>query len=344
MKAPTKERLASHLARAIHDDIASPASKAKEAALKIFDSLRVRPVITVDPAQGSYSFTFVASHTEEDIDATIERLLELPAQLAAEQKVRVVVYFDEFQEITDIDPKLPALMRAVFQEQPDIAHVYAGSKRDMMSRLFNDKNEAFYRSAKVMEIGAIAPELFTSFIKERFDATGRASRTRRSRACSRSRWAIRTRPRSLPTPPWDEVPPGFSATVSDLERALDAVLRSENARFTLLWDNLSRAQRQLLQALADEPGHVQSMKYLARHGLPSARRCRRRPGARDRRADRRARGRESVRSSCSARPLSARLLVCARPGRRGDTGIAPLLRLHVRDAPKGRLARRRPGR
>ncbi|MCW2965657.1 MAG: archaeal ATPase [Actinomycetia bacterium] len=270
MKAPTKERLASHLARAIHDDIASPIFKAKEAALRLFDSLRVKPVITVDPAHGSYSFTFIPTHTDEDIDATLERLLELPAQLAAEQKAKVALYFDEFQEITDIDPNLPALMRAVFQEQPDVAHVYAGSKRDMMSRLFNDKNEAFYRSAKVMEIGAIPSDLFASFVKERFDATEKGV----SEAAIEGLLEVtRGHPyatQELAYALWDEVPSGFSATVSDLERALDVVLRSENARFTLLWDNLSRAQRQLLQAVALESGHIQSARYLLRHGLPSA--------------------------------------------------------------------------
>jgi AAA+ ATPase superfamily predicted ATPase len=270
MKAPTKERLASHLARAIHDDIASPIFKAKEVALRLFDSLRVKPVITVDPAHGSYSFTFIPTHTDEDIDATLERLLELPAQLAAEQKAKVALYFDEFQEITDIDPNLPALMRAVFQEQPDVAHVYAGSKRDMMSRLFNDKNEAFYRSAKVMEIGAIPSDLFASFVKERFDATEKGV----SEAAIEGLLEVtRGHPyatQELAYALWDEVPSGFSATVSDLERALDVVLRSENARFTLLWDNLSRAQRQLLQAVALESGHIQSARYLLRHGLPSA--------------------------------------------------------------------------
>lgn len=270
MKAPTKERLASHLARAIHDDIASPLFKAKEAALKIFDSLRVQPVITVDPAQGTYSFTFVARHTDEDIDATLERLLELPAQLAAEQNARVVVYFDEFQEITDIDPKLPALMRAVFQEQPDVAHIYAGSKKDMMSRLFNDKNEAFYRSAKVMEIGAIPRPLFVTFIKERFDATDKGVSDAAIEGLLDITEGHPYATQELAYALWDEVPAGFSATISDLERALDIVLRSENARFTLLWDTLARAQRQLLQALAVEPGHVQSAKYLVQHGLPSA--------------------------------------------------------------------------
>jgi uncharacterized protein len=270
MKAPTKERLASHLARAIHDDIASPLFNAKEAALKLFESLRVQPVITVDPARGTYSFTFVARHTDEDIDATIERLLELPAQLAAEQKARVVLYFDEFQEITDIDPKLPALMRAVFQEQPDVAHVYAGSKRDMMNRLFNDKNEAFYRSAKVMEIGAIPGELFVSFIKARFDATDKGVSDAAIDGLLEITQGHPYATQELAYALWDEVPSGFSATVSDLERAIDVVLRSENARFTLLWDNLSRAQRQLLQALALESGHVQSARYLLQYGLPSA--------------------------------------------------------------------------
>ncbi|HUZ81273.1 MAG TPA: ATP-binding protein [Gaiellaceae bacterium] len=270
MKTPTKERLASHLARAIHDDLASPAFKAKETALGLFDSLRVKPLITYDPAQASYGFTFVARHSDEDIDATLERLLELPAQLAAEQNARVVLYLDEFQEVTAIDPTLPALMRAVFQEQPDVAHVYAGSKRDMMSRLFNDKNEAFYRSAKVLEIGVIPSHLFESFIRERFDATDKGVSDAAIEGVLDITQGHPYATQELAYALWDEVPAGFTATVSDLRRALDVVLRSENARFTLLWDNLSRAQRQLLQALALEPGHVQSARYLLQHGLPSA--------------------------------------------------------------------------
>ena len=57
----------------------------------------------------------------EDLDATIERLLELPARLAGERDRRVVLILDEFQEIADIDPGLPKLMRAVFQQQADVS-------------------------------------------------------------------------------------------------------------------------------------------------------------------------------------------------------------------------------
>jgi AAA+ ATPase superfamily predicted ATPase len=274
MKTPTKEKLASALARSIYRDLAKGVvMKAKEQAkdhLKMFSGLRITPVITVNPEDLSYSFSFSASHAEEDIDATLELLLELPGQLAAEQKKRVVLYFDEFQEITDIDSKLPTLMRAVFQNQPEVAHVYAGSRRDMMNRLFSDRNEPFYKSAKVMEIGTISPDLFKSFVKARFDATDRGI----ADAVLDDLLAITAGhpygTQELAYALWDEVPEGFTATATDLEAALGAVLRAENAHFTLLWEKISRAQRLVLQALATEPGRVQSSRYRDRFGLPGA--------------------------------------------------------------------------
>lgn len=270
MKASSKERFAAQLARAIHDDLTSVMFEAKE-ALAVFSSLRITPTITFNPADSSYSFSFSTSRAEEaDVDATIERLLELPAQLAAEQKKRVVLSFDEFQEVTDIDAKLPALMRAIFQEQSDVSHVYAGSRRNMMSRLFNDKNEPFYRSAKVMEIGPIPSDLFAKFVRERFDATDRGIA---DAAVEGLLEVTRGHPygtQELAYALWEEVPAGCTASLDDLHAALASVLRSENARFTLIWENLARAQRSLLLALATAVGRVQSASYRDRHGLSAA--------------------------------------------------------------------------
>ena len=269
MKTPTKEKLASKLARSIHDDLATVVFKAKE-RLRMFSNLRITPTITVDPSDGSTSFSFSATHADEDIDATLERLLELPAQLAAESGKKVALYFDEFQEITSIDPKLPALMRAVFQEQPDVAHVYCGSKRHMMLRLFNDENEPFYKSAKIVEIGAIDVEKFAVFIRQRFDATDRGLGDGVVEELLEITGGHPYATQELAYALWEEVPEGFSASSANLRSALDAVLRAENAHFTLLWERTARAQRLVLQALATEPGQLQSGAYIAKHGLPSA--------------------------------------------------------------------------
>ena len=269
MKTPTKEKLAGKLARAIHDDVASPLFRARE-RLRVFSGLRITPTITIDPTDGTPTFSFSATHRREDLDATLERLLELPAQLAAERGRNVAIVFDEFQEVTEIDPRLPALMRAVFQEQPHVAHVYAGSRRDMMHRLFTDANEPFFRSAKVMELGRIEPALFAAFVEEQFERTDRSLA---DGVAARLVAITRGHPygtQELAYALWELVPEGFSASPDDLARAIEAVVRSENAHFTLAWDGASRTQRLVLQALAAEPGRVYGADYRARHDLPAA--------------------------------------------------------------------------
>jgi uncharacterized protein len=267
MTTPTKERLAAKLAKTIHDDIASAVFKAKE-RLRVFSSLRVAPTMSVD-VHGSVTFSFAPARHEGEIDDTLERLFELPAAIAAEQRKQVVMFFDEFQEITNIDPRLPALMRAIFQRQSNVAHVYAGSRREMMHRLFNDKNEPFYRSAKTIEIGPIPKDAFAAFVKRQFERTDRAvaedAVARLLEITGGHPYATQELAYAL----WEEVPEGFTASAADLDEALKAVLRAENAHFTLLWENASRAQKLILQALAEESGRPFSNAYRLRHSLPA---------------------------------------------------------------------------
>ena len=75
--------------------------------------------------------------------------------------------------VRSLDPRLPSLMRSIFQAQPDVAHVYLGSKRSMMRRLFNDANEPFWRSAHQLEPGLIPAAEFAPFLVGRFEETNR---------------------------------------------------------------------------------------------------------------------------------------------------------------------------
>ncbi len=269
MRTTTKEQFAGALAAAVHEQVATPLLRARDRAARIFAGLRIAPVMTVDPGTGALGFTFRAGHAPADVDATIERLLELPAQLAAERRRRVALVFDEFQEVLGIDPHLPSLMRSVFQAQPDVAHVYLGSKRSMMAQLFSDANEPFWRSAKQIELGPIAPEAFGPFIVSRFAASGK-----RAGAATVERVLATTGGHPYATQElcyalWEETPRGRSAGEASFVAALDRVLRSENAHFALAWDRASRGQRLVLQALAAEPpSAVTSGEYRARHGLP----------------------------------------------------------------------------
>ncbi len=266
MTTPTKERLAEKLAKTIYEDVASPLFRVKE-RLRVFQNLRIQPTVTLDPQDGSVSFGFSAGLAPQDLDDTLERLLRLPGELAADRDRQAVLILDEFQEITDIDRELPKLMRAVFQQQPEVAHLYLGSRRHMMQRIFSDENEPFWRSAKQMQLGVIAPEQFSGYISERFEATGR-----RIRPEGVDHVLATTRGHPYATQElcyflWQRVG-RRTAGVEQVEEAIADVLRSENAHFGLVWGRASSAQRSLLHALAQAPGHPLSASYRRRFALP----------------------------------------------------------------------------
>jgi hypothetical protein len=270
MKTPTKERFAAALAKTIWADIASPLDQAFEKAADLFRGLRLRPTMEVDPSDGTLRFSFQAGRRKSDIDETIERLLELLGVLAAERKRRVAMIFDEFQEVVALDKRFPNLLRAVFQGQPEVSHVYLGSKRHILERIFNDRNEPFWRSAKQLEIGMIAPAKFVVFIRERFEDTGKRID---DDALDRLLGATGGHPygtQELSYFVWELAPIRGAATSAEVEEALSRVLRSEHNHFAQLWDGAAQAQRRLMLALADEPtAGIYSTEYRGRHELPS---------------------------------------------------------------------------
>ncbi len=267
MTTPTAERLAEKLAETIHDDLASTLFRARE-RLRVFSGLRITPVVTVDPNTGKLGFTFDSGRQPQDLDATLERLLELPGQLAAERGRKVALVLDEFQEIVDIDPDLPRLMRSVFELQPDVAHVYLGSKRHMLERIFNDENEPFWRSAKQMELGVIAPALFRGYIDAQFARTGRRVDPDIVERVLDATLGHPYATQELCYFLWGETPEGGVAGGDEYEAALEKLLRAEHAHFGLVWEKAARAQRLVLQALAREPGRPLTGDYRRRHGLP----------------------------------------------------------------------------
>jgi hypothetical protein len=138
----------------------------------------------------------------------------------------------------------------------------------MLERIFNDENEPFWRSAKQMELGVIAPPLFRGYIDARFESTGRriepAVVDRLLDATLGHPYATQELSYFL----WEETPEGGIVTSDQYDVALEKLLRAEHAHFGLVWEKAARAQRLVLHALAREPGRPLVSEYRRRHGLP----------------------------------------------------------------------------
>jgi hypothetical protein len=161
-------------------------------------------------------------------------------------------------------------MRSVFQAQPEVGHVYLGSKRHVLERIFNDRNEPFWRSAKRLEIGTIRPAKFAAFIASRFLDT---ERTIGAVALDRLLAATGGHPygtQELAYFVWELVPPGGEAGLDEVGAALGRVLRSEHNHFADVWNNAPHQQRLLMLAIADEPtATIYARDYHSRHQLPA---------------------------------------------------------------------------
>ena len=215
------------------------------------------------------SFSFAASRSPADIDETIERLLELPAEIAGDENRQIVVFVRRVPgggrtSIRTFQRSCAPSSRSSRTSRMSTPAASAG----MMRRLFNDENEPFYRSAKTMEIGPIPRPSSASSSRASSIAPIVASS---DEALDRLLAITRGHPyatQELAYALWEEVPAGFSATVSDLDDALRAVLGSENAR----WRSSGRTRRDprncCFEALAREPGRPFSNPYRLRHDLP----------------------------------------------------------------------------
>jgi AAA+ ATPase superfamily predicted ATPase len=275
LRTPSKERLASHLAGAMYRGLLSRGAQAFERASEWFSQLRVRPKITLNQI-GTPSFEFAGGSPVTDVDATLEHLLILPQTVARDRKRRVVIVFDEFQEVLDLDPSLPGLLRSIFQQQGDVAHVFLGSRQHLLRRVFADRHQPLYRLARPMTLGPIEQAAFAPYLRERFAAGhSQIARAGIDRLLSIT-GGHPNDTQELAHFTWARaVAENRPATAETVDRAAEDVVTAESARFVLIWESLSPLQRRVLTAVA----HAGTRLYAAdvRQQFQASSRARRQP-------------------------------------------------------------------
>lgn len=267
--APSKAELADDLGQALYEGLQSPLEQALDRIRDFFSTLTISPRITVgDDAKPQLEF--IGYEPQRDVDKLIEGLLELPARVAGDGH-QVVVVFDEFQEVVTIDEHLPGQIRAAFQQQAEIAHVYLGSKRHLMEPMFMERGSALYRSAKPMPLGPIPPHQFIGFLRERFTAGGVEPPNEALEEILSITGGRPYETQELCSFTWTRTQlEGGQVNGELIQRALGDLLDAESARYLAVWDRISAGQRALLLALSRASGRVYSESYRSRHKLGSA--------------------------------------------------------------------------
>lgn len=230
-------------------------------------AFRLRPVIAVDPRDGSTTISVDARAAgEPDSLGAVMSALE---KLAAEGETCVV--FDEFQDILKLDNAMGILaeMRSVIQFQENVPYFFTGSVRNDMMSIFDDMDSPFYKSALTFAVDAIDPVTFTRFIADRFRKGGRKADNAVIARIIEFADGVSGDVQELCEALWETTESGEEISTDGFEAALELIFSREAGGYGAIVEKLTPAQGVVLRAMAADPGaQVYSGAFVSRVGMP----------------------------------------------------------------------------
>lgn len=191
--------------------------------------------------------TFQRQGQASDPIATVHALLEVPARIAERTAQRVLVIFDEFQALIDLQG-LDGVFRSHLQHQAQVSYVFCGSEPSLLRALFEDRSRPLYGQAQQLRLGRIAFEAAHDFVATRFSQTGKDSGAATPELVNLSELHPQ-RLMLLAHFLWEQVHEE-PATISDLRLAYDSAMRAVDLELRYLWDGLSTNERRVLASVA----------------------------------------------------------------------------------------------
>jgi len=220
---------------------------------------------------GTPSFSLDQKNIENQPD--IETILDIPNQIAKNNKIQICIAFDEFQEIERLDKFLINWMRTSFQNQKNVSYIFLGSKQSLMSSIFTSLNSPFYEFAVKMEIKPIETSELEQFIRQKFQ-------TCNMEISDKNISEILLKSECHP-----HFTQYFSSVVFDfirngenqndenfIEKWIQSILNSQSMIFQNIYDQLNNNQRRLLIAISTSANNSEifSKEMREKYNLPTS--------------------------------------------------------------------------
>lgn len=111
--------------------------------------------------------------TTPDANEIIDAALSTLETIAQKDQRRVIVLFDEFQEMERLGGTLLLKrMRSIMQQQMGTSYLFLGSEPSLLQTLFADRRQAFYRFATMLHLPPIPEDEWDSYITRKFAHVG----------------------------------------------------------------------------------------------------------------------------------------------------------------------------
>lgn len=254
------------LGKTIYEELKPWGRQLTERFFQIIRSLRVG--FKLDGMSGEPNFDISLG----DIQSPQTTLDEIFEYLESADRPCIVA-IDEFQQIGSYEENnVEALLRTKIQQCKKTLFIFAGSKRHMMSNMFNSSAKPFYQSAISMGLSPIPLDTYTVFAQGLFEERGKhitketiEAAYRQSGGCT---WFVQMLMNEL----FASTAHGATCVISDLPIAEDNVIMTQEGSYKDLLASLAPKQKLVLQAIAREgtARNVTSAAFIKKYSLPSA--------------------------------------------------------------------------
>ena len=254
------------LGKEIYEQLKPLSTQWKERFFQIISSFRVG--FKLDPMTGTPSLDLGLG----DIQKPQTTLDEIFSYIEEADKPCIIA-IDEFQQIGEYAEKnIEALLRTKIQKCHRAQFIFAGSKRHMMSNMFNSPSKPFYQSAISMGLEPIPVNIYTDFAMNLFEERGKHI----EREVVEEVWRVFNGYTWFVQMIMNElfaltIPNGVCAQEMIEEARRNIIMAQENS-YKDIMSQLPPKQKIVLQAIAKEglAQNITSSKFIKKYSLSSA--------------------------------------------------------------------------
>jgi len=207
--------------------------------------------LSFDP--GTNTPAISPSFKAADEKLVLKNLMDLFAKFS--EKKRIVVVFDEFQEIAKYTNAgtFEKLLRSYIQQHSNISYIFSGSQQHVLTRMFSSKERAFYQQAASFPLKKIEVEHYVPWLKQVFE---KGNITIEEEDLKQIVEQFENHPmyiqlfcfflwEELKHSAWD------ANTIAKIERS---IIGQKHLEYQTLWDNLSINQKKTLKLVFSNDG------------------------------------------------------------------------------------------
>lgn len=194
-------------------------------------------------------------------------ILELPEKIAQAKNLRIIVCIDEFQQLARLPQyaDMEGKMRSVWQRHHQVSYCFYGSKRHMMTDIFNDSAKPFYRFGQVIWLQKIPQHYWVEFIVKAFEKTKKfISEDLAHEVCAATQchsWYVQ----QLCFFIWNATESHVSRSTFDT--ALQRLIDTNAPMFQNDMEQLTSSQKAMLKAVCDGKQHLSATETKSIYNL-----------------------------------------------------------------------------